>query len=153
MNDINPSYPEIKALYERFLDILQQKDFDQLQDLVSADFHYTENGQEMTLQQLIEREKQALKGAPKSTINSHIREITVNHETALIIVDGEFRTEMEVNGTIRVYEGKLVQRIEAIQQGEKWLFRSSNVTATQMTMDGNRVDPETLDAMHRVEKG
>ena len=75
MSDIHPSYSAITALYERFLDILERKDFEQFQEVVTSDFRYTENGHEMTLKQLIEREQQAQKGQPKSTVNSQIRDI------------------------------------------------------------------------------
>ena len=64
MSDIHPSYSAITALYERFLDILERKDFEQFQEVVTPDFRYTENGHELTLQQLIEREQQARKVNP-----------------------------------------------------------------------------------------
>ena len=151
MSDNNPSYSAITALYERFLDILERKDFDQLQEVVTSDFRYIENGHRMTLQQLIEREKQALKGKPKSMVNSHIRDIKIENDTAFLTVDGDFKTEIEMNGDLHTYAGNVVQRISAVQQSGRWLFKSSEVTATQMTLDGNPVDPATLDAMHRVE--
>ena len=151
MSNINPSHSAITALYERFLDILERKDFDQLQEVVTSDFRYTENGHNMTLQQLIEREQQALKGKPKSTVNSHIRDIKIENDTAFLTVEGDFTTDIEMNGALYTYAGKVMQKIAAVQQAGQWLFKSSEVTATQMTLDGNPVDPATLDAMHRVE--
>ncbi|MEM9004447.1 MAG: hypothetical protein AAGE59_13100 [Cyanobacteria bacterium P01_F01_bin.86] len=151
MSANNPVHLEITDLYERFLDILERKEFDQLQEVVTSDFLYTENGDKMTLQQLIEREKQALKGKPKSTVNSHIRDIKLENDTAFLTVDGDFKTEIVMNGDLHTYAGSVVQKIEAVQQAGKWLFQSSEVTATQMTLDGNPVDPTALDAMHRVD--
>ena len=151
MSEIHPSHLAITTLYERFLDILERKDFDQLQEVVTSDFRYTENGHNMTLQQLIEREKQALKGKPQSTVNSHIRDITIENDTAFLTVEGDFTTEIAMNGDLHTYAGNVVQRIAAVQESGQWLFKSSEVTATQMTLDGNPVDPATLDAMHRVE--
>ncbi|MEM1291728.1 MAG: nuclear transport factor 2 family protein [Cyanobacteria bacterium P01_H01_bin.162] len=151
MSDINPSHSAITALYERFLDILERKDFEQFQEVVTPDFRYTENGHGMTLQQLIEREQQAQKGKPKSTVNSQIRDIKIENDTAFLTVEGDFTTEIEMNGNLHTYAGNVVQRISAVQQAGRWLFQSSEVTATQMTLDGNPVDPAALDAMHRVE--
>ena len=151
MSDIHPSYSAITALYERFLDILERKDFEQFQEVVTPDFRYTENGHELTLQQLIEREQQAQKGKPKSTVNSQIQDIKIENDTALLTVDGDFKTEIAMNGDLHTYAGNVVQKIEAVQQAGRWLFQSSEVTATQMTLDGKPVDPAALDAMHRVE--
>ncbi|MEM6432878.1 MAG: nuclear transport factor 2 family protein [Cyanobacteria bacterium P01_D01_bin.115] len=151
MNDINLSHSAITALYERFLDILERKDFEQFQEVVTSDFRYTENGHEMTLKQLIEREQQAQKGQPKSTVNSQIRDIKIENDTAFLTVEGDFTTEIEMNGNLHTYAGNVVQRIAAVQQAGRWLFQSSEVTATQMTLDGKPVGPAALDAMHRVE--
>ena len=56
-----------------------------------------------------------------------------------------------MNGDLHTYAGNVVQKIAAVQQSGRWLFQSSEVTATQMTLDGKPVDPAALDAMHRVE--
>ncbi|MGD1943062.1 MAG: hypothetical protein ACFB0G_17340 [Leptolyngbyaceae cyanobacterium] len=151
MSDINPSHLANTALYERIIDILERKDFEQFQEVVTSDFRYTENGHEMTLQQLIEREQQAQKGKPNSTVNSQIRDIKIENDTAFLTVEGDFTTDIEMNGDLHTYAGNVVQKIAAVQQSGCWLFQSSEVTATQMTLDGNPVDPAVLDAMHRVE--
>ncbi|MEM9906743.1 MAG: nuclear transport factor 2 family protein [Cyanobacteria bacterium P01_D01_bin.44] len=140
---------EITATFQQFQAILKVRDFEAFRRLVSPEFAYTENGETLTLQQLIDREQQASKGQPVSDIHWEIVDIQLADGIATVQVEGDFTTHINIDGTRHVYAGKLSETAQLTKnEAHQWIFIAANLQVQQMTLDGQIVDAAMLNQMH-----
>ena len=143
---------EITETFQQFQTILKTRDFNAFRALVSPDFIYTENGETLTMEELIDREQQASKGQPDSDIHWEIVDIQLVDDIATVQVQGDFTTHISTDGIRHVYAGQLSETAQLTQNdAHQWIFIAANVQVQQMTLDGQAVDAAMLDQMHRVE--
>ena len=141
----------ITETFQQFQSILEARDFDAFRSLVSADFAYTENGETFTLEQLVAREQQASKGQPDSEMQWEIKDIQLENGIATVQVEGSFTTHISAEGKRLLYEGQLSETAQLVKENDRWCFTSANLRVEEMTLDGQPVDADMLDQMHRVD--
>ena len=146
---------EITETFQQFQKILAARDFDAFRSLVAPDFAYTENGETFTLDQLIAREQQASKGQPESDMQWEIKDVQLENSIATVQVEGSFTTHITVEGKRLLYEGNLSEtaklKKESTKEPKQWRFIAVNLQVQTITLDGQPVDANMLDQMHRVE--
>ena len=115
----------------------------------SPEFAYTENGQTLTLNQLIEREQTASQGQPSSEMSWEIVDIQLADGIATVQVEGDFTTHINIKGVRHIYAGQLSELAKMVQnEANQWIFVSADLRVEQITLDGQPVDADALHQMH-----